>query len=439
MKRRTLRATALVLSILLVALLIPSAGTSWAQDEETEQAVLTEPEILIQASLDPGQLPVAPAFVRLLRINLAPEASSPLHTHPGPELGLVEAGTLTVQVNGAAQVSTPSEPAGPGTPVPTTDAPLNTEFELSQGEQIYYLPQTPMTFRNSGSEPVAILSVVVLPAGHQHPPGITYLTGQPPASAFEGVTPEILGDGVATILPSEGAVLTVERIRFAAGESIPAHDGPIMLSLDQGVLDFSVVGGKVQISRTASPGPQPDAPPETEVNMNKGDAVFFPLGLAEVDRSNTDGDIVVLRLTIEGAAGEPEPTTVPDGIGIIEVISAEPTPTAAAEATPVVETTPIPEDDETPTPEPTATPTEAPTQIQTGATVVVTEDGVNVRSEPTINGAVIAVALLDQQLVITGESVEADDFIWWPVQFVDDPGLTGYIVEDFIELATEEE
>ena len=138
---------------------------------------------------------------------------------PGQSSASSSKGNLTVQVNGPARLSEPGSPSGDGTPVAGAEATTNTEFELAVGEQIVYLPQTPMTFRNGTEDPLSIMSVVILPAGNQHPPGITYLNGQPAANAFDGVSPEILGDGVATVLPRGGMDVVVERIRLAPGEA----------------------------------------------------------------------------------------------------------------------------------------------------------------------------------------------------------------------------
>ena len=71
-----------------------------------------------------------------------------------------------------------------------------------------------------------------------------------------------------------------------------------MLSLQQGGLDFTVIGGKVQVSRGATPGPQPDSAPGTETNLAVNDAIYAPLGMAEAPRPETDGAISFLRLTI---------------------------------------------------------------------------------------------------------------------------------------------
>ena len=157
MVKRLARRLFLIAPFLALVLAGSIPGASVAQDEET-------PGVLIDATLDAGDYPVAPAFVRLLRITLEPESSSPLHTHPGPEIFVVERGTVTVQVGGAAELTLAGDLPGEGTPAAGDLAPVDSEFEMTAGDQLIYLPQTPMTFRNAGSEPVSLLTVVLLAA-----------------------------------------------------------------------------------------------------------------------------------------------------------------------------------------------------------------------------------------------------------------------------------
>ncbi len=390
-----------------------------------------ETELLMQGTLADNEYPAAPVFVRLLRINMAAGSSSPLHTHPGPEFGLVEQGNLTVQVNGPARLSEPGSPSGDGTPVAGAEATTNTEFELAIGEQIVYLPQTPMTFRNGTEDPLSIMSVVILPAGNQHPPGITYLNGQPAANAFDGVSPEILGDGVATVLPRGGMDVVVERIRLAPGEPIPASDNATLLSLERGILDFTVISGKAQVTRTATPGPQPDTAPQTEVSLSKGDAVFFPLGMKEVVREGTPDELVLLRLSLVPAGDGPTPTPSTEGQG--EIIIA--TPDAAA--TPALSTDGSPTADvSNDTPTATATPDDG--TIREGSLVESNSEGVNVRSGPGTDFEIAFQVFTGDQMTVTGPSEEGDGYVWWPVVLVDDPSVTGYVAEEFIDLVVEE-
>lgn len=417
MPRALLRRWILVALVLAIPILGVRGLSTAAQDESSGP--------LIQVDLDTSRYPVAPAFVRLLRITLEPGASSPLHTHPGPEIALVERGTLTVKVTGPARLIVPSDAAEiGGTPVSDTLAPVDSEFELTRGDQLVYYPQTPMTFRNAGSEIVSILTVVLLPAGHQHPPGVTYLEGQPSADAFTGVTPTILGDGIASSMPSSGIRIVVDQLQIGQGQPIPASAQQTMLSLLNGTLDFTVIGGKVQISRGATPGPQSDSAPGSETSLVAGDALFFPLGMKEAARAEDDPPISFLRLTISPATGD-QPTPSGDGQGAIQITGTD-ISTPPAEGTPSA-------GDGTPTAEASPTPT-PPAGPREGDTATVNSEGVNVRACPSVTCDVVTQLFFGQTVTIQGAPEDDGDYIWWPISVDDDPSITGYIAQDFLDL-----
>ena len=424
MRTRLSRRFALLAALLAMTLLLPAVPAGAVQDS-------AESGPLIDVTIDSGQYPVAPAFVRLLRIVLEPGGSSPLHTHPGPEIALVERGVVTVQVGGPAELVVAGDSTAAGTPAAGALAPFDSEFEMTAGDQLTYLPQTSMTFRNGGSTAASILTVVLLPAGHQHPPGVTYVNGQPEATAFEGVTPQILGDGVASSMPNNGIRITVDELRLNQGEAIPAAANPVMLSLEQGTLDFQVVGGKVQISRGATPGPQPDAAPGTEEQLAANDALFFPLGMKEAARAENDGPVSFLRLSITPAkqSGEPTPTT--EGVGEILVTGTESSTSAAGTQTPGAGTPPA---GASPTAEPKASPTATPASgPREGDTVTVNSDGVNLRACPGTDCEIVTQLFIGQTLTITGPSEDDGEYIWWPISVDDDPSITGYIAQDFFD------
>jgi quercetin dioxygenase-like cupin family protein len=389
--------------------------------------------VLIDATLDSGDYPVAPAFVRLLRITLEPEASSPLHTHPGPEIVVVERGTLTVQVGGGAELSIAGDRPDVGTPVSGQLAPVDSEFEMTAGDQLVYLPQTSMTFRNAASEPVTLLTVVLLPAGHQHPPGVTYVNGQPASEAFAGVTPQILGDGVASSMPANGIRILVDELDLEEGAPIPAASYQTMLSLQQGGLDFTVVGGKVQVSRGATPGPQPDSVPGTETNLAANDALFVPLGMKEASRPDNDGPISFLRLTIEPANPDDEPTPSGEGVGEIQVTGTEVTPESQGE-TPAAGGTVAAGSTSTPEPEASPTETPEPTGPQEGDSVSINSDGVNMRACASTDCEIVTQVFFGETVTILGPSEDDGVYIWWPVSLDEDPSITGYIAQDFLDL-----
>jgi quercetin dioxygenase-like cupin family protein len=374
----------------------------------------------MEFTLEDDELPAAPSFVRLLRITLEPGAKSPLHTHPGPEFNFIEDGTFRVLVQGKAMLN-PRE--GSGTPETDTAQPPDGEFIMRRGEAIGYMPGTAMTFRNSGSSDAAMLAAVVQPAGNQRPPGLVWVGQAPTDEELAGLTSQVLGDGVATTLPEGQSVLRVERMTLQPGEPIPAFNGPVMLSLEEGALEFTVQGGSVQVSRTADDGPRPDAEIGTAFSLEVGDAAFFPNGNAEAARSDEEGELVLLRLTIspveEGAQASPAAAEP----GVIE-ITTPPQPS------------PTPEPTVTPTPE--ATPEPEPAEIEEGSTVVVTEDSVRLRSGPSTDTEIVGVVDTGRVLVVTGPSQEGGDFVWWPVEDPNDPAVVGFIAADFIELQEEE-
>lgn len=397
-----------------------SPGLARAQDDESRI------DTLFTLQLEDAELPAAPVFVRLLRINMDPGSSSPLHTHPGPELWRVETGVVSVRVQGPAVLQRTGEDAGP--------APVNEEFELERGDRLSFLPGTPLTFTNKGEENAAILAVVILPAGHQRPPGITYVNGQPPADAFEGIFSEILGDGLADVLPAGTSEITIDRLRIAPGDPIPGEASPVLLSMARGDLDFTIDTGRVQVSRIAEPGPQPDAELGTAFSLSRGDAAYFPNGVEEAPRPESTAEITLFRVVITAVDGDATPVSGDSAAKITvngPIVDVTPEPDATEEAT--EEATQEPEATEEATAEPTEEPEDRVSEtFEVDQAVYVNESDVRLRDAPTTESNIVAGLTLGQELTITGEAVSADDIIWWPVTSTVDATFTGWVAEQFL-------
>lgn len=70
--------------------------------------------------------------------------------------------------------------------------------------------------------------------------------------------------------------------------------------------------------------------------------------------------------------------------------------------------------------------------FEVGDLVAVTEDNVNLRSEPNTDSEIVEQMALGDQLRITGPPEESGDLTFWPVEDeVND--LTGYIAQDYLE------
>lgn len=409
-------ACAVMLSIAGSAIILPPSSHALAQDDAST-------DLLFQMTLDEGSLPVSPAFVRLLRITMEAGSNTPLHTHPGPELWRIESGTVTLFIQGPSLLARAADPSK------VEQAPQNSEIELNKGDQIGMLPGTAMTFSNKASDQTKILVAVVLPAGNQRPPGITYLGTQPNEDAFKGITSDILGDGVATTLPGGQAQLTIERLKVSSGQPIPSEPGPVLLSVAKGALEFTVVKGSAQVSRTAEPGPQPDAAAGTTFSIGKGDAIFFPAGMVEAARTSAMADVTFYKMTISGsdAGGSDGATPVAGEPGEIQITG----PAApAATATPVATKAPATTPTAAPSPSPTAT--TGASGIEPGATVYINDDDVRLRSAATTDSDIVTGLTRGEEMVVTGPSEQGNDITWWPVQDVTDPTIAGYVAEQFL-------
>jgi len=259
---------------------------------------------------------------------------------------------------------------------------------------------------------------VILPAGSDAPPGLTWVGGTPGPNALAGLTSEILGDGVASQLPTGQTAISIDRLILEPGESIPVSDVPTMLSLEDGRFDFTAVSGETQVSRTATPGPQDAAAPDEEFSLAAGDAAFFPTGMEEVERPESDGQVTMLRMTI---------TEIPTGDAAASPVASPVAEDGAEQA--VIEITEAPE----PTPAPTqAAETADDGVFGIGDVVAVNEVDVRLRDAPTVDSNIVTGLDQGAEFTITDGPLEADGFVWFAVESTVDPGIVGWIAADFI-------
>lgn len=364
----------------------PQAGTVTTPAEVTR---------LIDFGLD--EFPEAPVSVRLLRITLAPGASSPLHTHPGPEFDYVESGILTAIAEGEAIVVRDE-----------AQTPAAAEEALAEGELIVFPPGTAMSLFNNGDTELVLLSAVFHPVS-ENLPSTTYPDGDPAADAFEGVSFTVLGDGIVQDFSDGPATITLDRIVAPAGAELPASEGAALYSAVDGNFSFVVDSGDVQVSRTASPGLRPNAAPEQEFTLDPGDAAFFPSGVSATSRAEENETVEILRL----AAAPDQPITgEPAEISYLG-------PAEAAADTPSDGTTADTD----------------PAEIEVGATVVTNDDSVNLREEPTTTADGIDQLGEGVELEVIGGPEEADDLTWYQVEVVGTEGpTTGWVAADFLSL-----
>lgn len=487
-----LLATALAGSLLLAPAVTAQDATP-ASSPAASPVATAEAEVttLMQARFD--EFVPAPMTVRMLRITVDPGASTPMHTHPGPEFDLIESGTLTIRTEGDATITRANG---------DTESATAEDQALDTGDWILYPAGTGMYYENTSDEPVVLLSAVLLPVGTDFPESITYTDGQPTSKDFDGVSFNVLGDGLVQNMPKGGATVTISSVDLPAGTPLPAAEGVAMYSAVEGNYSFIVDSGAVQVSRSKLQALQPNAVTGEEFTLEPGDAAFFPAGVTETSRADEAEPLEILALSVDfdepldrdaatltftsgrgatgdatgGAEAEATPEEENDVIGAIVTTNADDLNLRAEPSTeadvvdqlaagieleivggPVeadgftwyeVEVTaeggnsgwvvadfldgiPEPAAEETPTPASTPESTSGGA-FASGDLVVTTENDVRIRAEGNLGGEIINAFPAGTEYEITGEPVDADGYTWYPVTLVSDPEISGWIPSDFI-------
>lgn len=378
---RFLHSAIVLVSLVCAAGVASSPGAAQDATPATSAGAPVSPqsEDLLSATFE--RTASGPIELRLLRILLDSGGSSPLHAHPGLELGVVESGTLMTRVAGRALMQRGSD----GEPEP---APEGVEVRLTAGDRIAYAPGTQMTFRNPGPEETVLLAATVLPAGPDAPPGAVYAAGTPTAEETAGVQSQLLGAAEILDFPPGRAAVVLDRLQLRAGESLPAFAGPLLVAVESGALSGSVLEGSIETTSATSAAAEAD---DEMFSLGPGQSVVLPQGIAESPPLGGTGSVVLLRL------------------GALPLVDEGP-PTATAVAT---------------TPPTTAT-------DPTGNLVIVVVAEARLRGEPSLDGSLVAGLPQGSVLVVTGPPVEGSGVIWHPVSAADNPALTGYVAADLI-------
>lgn len=365
-------------AMLAVALAMPLLAThltaTGARAQETPAPEKDGRTLLLQAVVE--QLPPAPVSLQLLRLSLAPGAVSAPHRHPGPEFGLVESGEITARVDGPAQVL-------PASGESRVVAPDDGDIPLKTGDRIAYATRTPLTFRNDHSKSASLLAITILPAGDGSPAGsepAELASDETPLPASDRrMTSTLLGRATITAPPTGATAVTLERFELTPGSRLTAYPGPAIAAIESGSISGTVVEGAVEIADTGSFSPR-QATPNAPFAVSRGQALFFPRGMAETDDVGGAGLVVLLRLGL------------------------------------------LPLSDQT-----------AAGSFTTGATVTVTRDDVRLRSGPSTSASIVAGLAEGQTLAVTGAAAEADGVTWVPVVDPSNPDRKGFVSAEFLK------
>lgn len=361
----------------------PPAGTPAASPEVE---VAQEPEVtnLLTAQID--ELPPAPFTVRILRITLQPGAVTPMHSHHGPEIDMVESGELTIRSLGDAIVTRADG---------TEETSTGEDVLLTEGDMVHFPAEVGQYFENTSDEPAVLLASVIIPVGPDYVnERITWIDGEP---NLEGVSYQKLGDGLVQEMPQQAAEWVINEVVLPPGVAMPALQGVSMITPVEGNLSFTIDAGQVQITRADSNMLQPNAVLGTTVSLGDADAAFFPNGVTSTSRDNENNPLTLLMMDVvlaEGAPEEPAVLTFTEGDGTVAGGPTEPT----------------------------------------GPVLVTTNAGdINLRAEPSVNGEVVDQIAEGVELEVLDGPVEAEEYVWYQVRVNTEGGSEGWMVADFLD------
>lgn len=361
----------------------PAASTPVASPAAEAPAAAATVTNLMTAQID--QLPEAPFTVRLLRITLEPGAITPMHSHHGPELDMVESGEVTIRSQGEAPVTRADG---------TEETSTGEDVVLAAGDMVHFPAEVGMYFENTGSEPVTMLSAVVIPVGPDYVnERITWMDGEP---NLEGVTYQKLGDGLVQQQPQSAAEWTVSTVEIPAGVAVPEVAGIGMVTPVQGNYSFTVGEGQVQVTRAESNMLQPNAVLDTTFSLGDGDAAFYPNGVTSTDRANEQQPLTLLVMNIAPADG------VPAAPAVVTFNAGDGTVAGGG------------------------------SDVATDQLVTTNTDSVNMRAEATVDSEVVDQLGEGVELEVIGGPVEADDYVWYQVRVTGEGGSEGWIADEFL-------
>lgn len=362
----------------------PPASTPVASPAASPVAAQATITNLVSAQIE--QLPQAPFTVRMLRITLQPGAVTPMHSHHGPEVDMVESGEVTIRSQGDAPVLRADG---------TEEVSTGEDVLLAEGDSVHFPAEVGMYFENTSDEPAVMLSAVVIPVGPDFVnERITWLDGEP---NLEGVSYQKLGDGLVQDQEQTAAEWTIDRVELPAGVPLPAVSGISMITPVQGNYSFTIDAGMVQVTRAESNMLQPNAVLDSTFSLTDGDAAFFPNGVTATGRANEQQPLTLLVMNIEpegGLTSEPADITFSAGDGTVAGGN---------------------------------------TEAATGQTVTTNTDGVNMRAEASVNADVVDQLSAGVELEVLGGPVEADDYVWYQVRVSGEGGSEGWVVADFLD------
>lgn len=220
--------------------------------------------------------PPAVAFTRLVRVTYAPGAVQPWFATLGSLFVAAERGTLTVRVGGEAALTHAGE-ADTGTS-PSAIASPTGDLLLGPGDALLLPSGARFSARNTGDEPVSVLTLALHPWSPGAPEGSQFIW---PDASLPDVEAQVLFEDVATDLPEGPATIALGRVALAPRSTLTTAGatGPWLAVVEAGALQI-------------------ETPTAHGTTLRAGQGTLVPAASAPTFRNMGDGQLVVLLVTI---------------------------------------------------------------------------------------------------------------------------------------------
>lgn len=283
--------------VVLIALAALVASPVAAQ--QATPAPGRESELLATAPLD---LPPAPTPIILARITFATGSGLSMNANPGPAVHIVESGGFEVLAGGPMTLYRTPEDI---TSIAADEIAAGTTFTIAPGDLLVIPANSPFEVFNVQPEPAIAL--------------IIELFARPPGTVFPaGIALQPLVVGTAEQTPPGPTHMALRRSTYPVGAIFPqspsgglgraAVDGPTLVYVESGSIEYTILFGHVQVTRAASAAtPQAQveetaqAPPSIDIPLAAGNAMVQQMGVEYMLRNTGQDPATTLTLTFSDA------------------------------------------------------------------------------------------------------------------------------------------
>jgi quercetin dioxygenase-like cupin family protein len=293
-----------------------STATHRVNGASSTESIIANVQVL--GSVDVAGLPPAPAVMSMARFTFDPGTRLDGFEVPGPEILVLEAGSLVIDLRGETEDEDDVEgyldlliPATPGKDQLSTPIPDVFRYSMLPGDRLLVPADSPHKIANTGKTPAVLLAGAITPlapakAEQAWPPaGIA----QPVPGVGITVQPMSVGYNVQTALLAGDNTLSLERLSFATSQSTQTFtaDSAQLWYVEKGSMRVTEIVGGATIASPATTWQEPttgSTKSAAAVFLRPGDALRLDVG-SKIEFSSAGSEPITITSMHVAAATSP--------------------------------------------------------------------------------------------------------------------------------------